>query len=202
MMAQESLIVTERSSTLGQLGGLVLSARSTNSIMVELVVGRPGMPNVEQELRVGDAILFETPDTGVLEVRVLATMPSQAKLLVSQVSPRPGITGGFVDEDTNNSPFMPSELAQVRDSLESIKFAMGQRPDVAPEQLALISRKLDEIQAASERLGRKDWINSVIGILTNLTVAAAFNSDIRTALFRAAGKALSWLLNDGLRLLP
>ena len=106
-----------------------------------------------------------------------------------------------MDQDPNNSPFSAAELLKIRDSLQLIRVAMSERPDVTPEQLDLISRKLDEMQASSERLGRKDWMNLAVGTLTGIVVNAALGPDIGKILFQAAGAALSWLIGNTLRLL-
>lgn len=200
-MKQEELEVEGRSSAQANLGSLVLSARNTKSDFVELVVGRPGLPNVQKELEVGDSVLFETPDTGVLEVRVLRTTAARATVLVSQVSPRQGILGGLVDDDPDNSPFTSQEIERVKESLEQIKLEMSQRHDLLPEQLDLISRKLDDMQAASERLGRKDWMHLAIGTLTSIVTTMALDQDLARGLFQTAQEALSWLFQSSLKLL-
>lgn len=192
-MKQETLEVVVGASTRADLGQLILSAREGDRNVVSLVVGRPGLPNVAKMLNLGDAILFETPDDGLLEVRVLLANYSRAELLITQVAPRPGIAGGLIDTDPSNLPFTPDELARIRKSLESVRLQIGQRSDVSPEQLDLISRKLSEIQAASERLGRKDWILLTAGALTNLIVAAAFTPAVAKALLGATTTALQWL---------
>jgi len=200
-MQQEQLIVHDRDSSQAELGRLVISARETSVSVVELVVGRPGLPNTEKRLRVGEAVLFETPDDGVLEVRVIQTTGNWAKILITQVSPRPGIAGGLVSDDPNNSPFTPDELVQVRGSIQRIKLVMSSRPELPPEQFDFISRKLDEMQEASERLGRKDWMNLAIGTLTSTIVTAALSTDTARTLFHAANSALAWLFNDALKML-
>lgn len=201
-MEQERLTVQERNSVQAKLGGLIVTAAQTLMDSVDLVVGRPGFPNVEKTLRVGRAILFETPDQGLFEVRVLATNMMQAQLLISHISPRPGIAGGFVDQDPSNSPFTPAELARISDSLQRIRNSLSESQDVTPEQMEFISRKLDEMQEASERLGRKDWMNLAIGTLTSIIVTAALDRGAAKALLQAAGTALSWLFGTSLQLLP
>lgn len=43
--------------------------------------------------------------------------------------------------------------------MADLKQELSRRADIAHEQLELINRKLDEIQDAAARMGRKDWIN-------------------------------------------
>ena len=167
-MKQTITLIKENSSSKIDCSSVILSVRTTFGNHCEVVVGYPGLQNVVKDMHVGDAVLYETPSDGILEVRVLAMSMSDVKLIVSQISPRFGILGGFVDEDSNNSPFSPKELAQIASSITDIKKKLSQRDDIKKEQLELISKKLDEIQTASSRLGRKDWINYVTGTLTSL----------------------------------
>jgi len=202
MMAQDRVVVKEHNSVHAKLGGLIISALRTTSDGVDVVVGRPGLPNIERGLRTGGAVLFETPDDGLFEVRLLTSSANQAEFLITHISPRQGIAGGLVDQDPSNSPFTPSELAKIADSLQRIRLSLSRRSDVTPEQMDLISRKLDEMRAASERLGRKDWMNLAVGTLTSIVVTAALDREVAKALFQAASTALSWLFGMPLQLLP
>lgn len=169
----------------------------------EIVVGYPGLPNVTKEVDIGDAVLFELPDQGIVEVRVLSvgSFSGKIEVLVSQVSPRLGILGGPVNSDPNNSAFTRDEIVRISDGVSRTKLALAQRNDIAPEQLELITRKLDEIQVASERLGRKDWINYVAGTLTSLCMSAAFSPEVTKAIFQTVNAAFAWLFASGLLLI-
>jgi len=199
-LIQETLVIRQRNSIQAENGWVIVSAVETYPDSAKLVVGRPGLLNVEATLSVGDAVLFETPN-GLFEVRVMSTGPTQVTVLVTQVSPRPGIAGGFIDQDSDNAPFTVAELGKIEESARQILNTMRARSDVSPEQLDFISRKLDDMQKASERMGRKDWMNLALGTLSSIIVTAAFPPDVAKALFRAAGDALTWLFNGGIRLL-
>jgi hypothetical protein len=201
-MRQERIEVSSGTSEVAELGGLVITARGTAPDGATLVVGRPGLPNLVQRLSLGDALLFETPDSGIIEVRVLTSSHAAVALLLSEVSRRPGLAAGFVDQDASNSAFSAEELKQLADSLTQIRTEMSARSDLTPEQLSLISRKLDEMRDAAGRLGRRDWMNLAIGTLTGVVVNAALPPDVGRALFRAADLALSWLFSGALRILP
>ena len=79
--------------------------------------------------------------------------------------------------------------------------SVGDREDLMPEQVDYISRKLDDIAEAANRVGRKDWINLAIGTLTNLVVSGAVGSDAAKFLFEILGQALRWMLGGNLKLL-
>ena len=194
MLQQERVTVLQNQSEQTKLGQLIISVRGRTGDEIEFVVGCPGLPNVHKEFfRVGDSVLFETPDDGIIEVRVMAVgVTIGARFLISQVSPRTGIAGGFVDQDPSNAPFTPSELEQIASSLTQMRQEISLWQNVTSEQLDLISRKLDEMQSAAQRLGRKDWMTYVAGTLTGIMVNAAVDREVGKAIFEVAGTAFSW----------
>lgn len=200
-MKQVTVTISEGSSSSVDFSSLILSVRGTYANRCIVVVGYPGLKNVVKEIKLGEAVLYETPNDGILEVRVVSTNTARARFLVSQVSPRLGIAGGFIDEDPNNSPFSSNELTQIASSVTNIKKELTQRNDIRAEQLELISRKLDEIHVASNRLGRKDWINYVAGTLTSLCISAAFSHEVSKSIFVTFNSAFAWFFDNALRLL-
>jgi hypothetical protein len=198
---QETIEVRERSSSQAQKSGIIVTAAETSSYQAKLVVGRPGFPNVVKALEPGGALLYETPD-GLFEIRVMATYGTQVTVLLSHISPRQGIKAGFVDQDSENSPFTSIELTKIKASITEIERSIRARSDVSPEKVDFIARKLDYMQQASERMGRKDWINLALGTLSSAVAAAALPPDAARALFMAADAALSWLFGGGMTLLP
>ena len=126
----------------------------------------------------------------------------EVEFLVTQVAPTIGLLAGGVNDDPNNSPFTEAELRRVRESLELLKIQIRQSASLVPEQFDLLSRKIDEIQLASERMGRKDWVNYVAGSLTSLCISAAFAPDVTRQIFTAANAAFTWLFSSGILLLP
>lgn len=201
-MVQENATVKSGDSTKLSLGNLVLSARFARTGSVGLVIGCPGIQNLERELRIGDAVLVETPAAGVLEVRILRTDAGHADILVSRITPRPSLAGWSVCEDLCNAPFSQNELVQVKESLLGIQDTMSQYGEASAEQLDLLSRKLDQIQSAAERLGRQDWIFFMFAVLVNLVIQAAFSDKAGRALFEAVAHAFEWLSQNLLPPLP
>jgi hypothetical protein len=201
---QQTIFVNVRDSMITKMGGIIVSAAQINYSDARLVVGRPGLPNLSSELTVGGAVLFETPE-GLFEIRVLSISMSpetKVKLLISQVSPRPGIAAGLVDYDADNLPFTDAERLQISISLKEVKQVMSGRSDVTPEQFNFLVRKLNDIEKASERLGRKDWVNYALGTLTSIIVAAAFTPEGSKAIVQAMNIALGWLFSGTAKLLP
>jgi hypothetical protein len=68
---EEVVRVGEGSNSRTTLGKLVISAGHISPLGATLTVGRPGFQNLSLR-RTGDAILFQTPDDGTVEVRVVS----------------------------------------------------------------------------------------------------------------------------------
>ena len=202
-MNQTKIEVKERGSEQVDIGNLIVSVRYINisNHCCEVAIGSPGLPNAVQTMYTGDAVLFETTSNGILEVRMLSHSAIDAEFLITQVSPRLGISGGIVSDDPNNSNFSPAELEQIENSIQSLKSDVYNASIYSSEQQDLIVRKLDEIADASKRLGRKDWMNYVAGTLTSLCVAAAFSPETAKELFKNVNDAFVWLFNNALCLL-
>ena len=153
-MKQSTITVNEYTTKRLDFPNLIISARTVFDSRCEVAVGYPGLPNALKNLKIGDAMLFESPNDGLIEVRLLSSKSgSQVELLLTQMSPRLGIMGGFTDNDQNNDPFTPNELAKVAESIKNIQIELKQNLSITPEQLDLIYRKLNDLQNASQRLG-------------------------------------------------
>ena len=145
---------------------------------------------------IGDAILFETTNDGIVEVRLLST--SMLEFLITQISPRLGISGGFVSDDPNNSSFSLIEIERIENSIKEIQSGLSCSSIYSSEQIKLINKKLDDISEASKRLGRKDWMNYVAGTLTSLYISAAFSPETAKGLFKTVNDTFLWLFNNAL----
>jgi hypothetical protein len=213
-MSSETITINEDSSTHAKFGGLILSITNVDEQRprtADVVVGRIGYPNVTRTLAAGGAILYETPDQGIFEIRLMSihigyrtpgNLPDTATVAITPVVPIGRLFAAVSDDDTSNDPFAPAEVEQIRKNLQAVRDAAAEREDLRPEQLDYIARKLDEMVQAAGRLGRKDWLNLAVGTLTNVVVGAAIGSDAAKFLFHSVGQALAWLLGGTLKLLP
>ncbi len=201
-MNNETIKVAENNSVRLDTSGLILTVRHAYGNHSEIVVGYPGLPNETRSLETGDALLFETPDAGIFEVRVFSQSVSGVTFLITHISPRPGIAGAFVTSDPSNTPFTPEELNKISVSLRQVTSMLESKAEMLPEQIALIQKKLGEIESASQRLGRKDWINYVAGAITSTCASAAFAPEVTKNIFVSLNSAFSWLFSNALLLLP
>lgn len=160
------------------------------------VVGYPGLPNVKAQMELGDAMLYETTENGILEVRATAIHSSAVEFTVTQVSPRLGFGAALATSDPNNLPFADDERLRINESIDNVKANLQESGKYMEGQLSLIYRKLDEIYDASGRLGRKDWVTYVAGSLTSLCISAAFSPDETRSFFGTVNSAFSWLFTN------
>ena len=175
--------------------------RRSSTEECEAVVGYPGLQNVNHVFRNGDVVLIETPQHGIVEVRAIPINSSRVEFLLTQVSPNSGFSAGAFDGDPSNSKFSESELVRIAKSLSNAKIDLQANANLNSEQLDLVLRKLDDIELAADRLGRKDWINYVAGTLTSVCISAAFTPEIAKFIFKSINSAFSWLFANGALLL-
>ena len=181
---------------------LIISIPNKTTNQCDVSIGYVGMPNSTHKMKVGDNAFFETPTDGTFEVRLVKISAYHGHFLVSRISPRSGLTAGIATDDVNNKSFSSSELERVVESISQLKSNLARSSAFQREQLDLIDRKLSDIEAASQRLGRKDWITYVVGALTSLCTTAAFSDEARKTLFISANEAFRWLFESSFVLLP
>lgn len=182
--------------------GIIVSLRELYTNKALLVIGSPGLPNVTNEFQVGEAVLFETPNEGLIEIRYVTKVSSYSiKVLLTRVSPKLGFTAGYQDDGGQNSPFSSDERNQIKIGMETVLQSIKERADLSPEQFELISRKLDDLVAASSRLGRKDWIMYAMGNLTNVVTTAALSSEATRIILTTLNDSLGWIFQNGIRFL-
>lgn len=97
-------------------------------------------------------------------------------------------------DSSDNLPFTQSELLQVRKSLEEIKTYLIQANVLSEDQRKLIDARFSYMEAASTRMGRKDWINIVVSNLLSIVITLSLSGDSTRDLFRFAGQIVRQLL--------
>ena len=191
-MKQTTLKMSDNSSATPEEGGLIVTVRHLYQGRCDLVIGYPGSPNSEHELRTGDAALYQSPTGDTYEVRALTLGSARGEFLLTKLGPAPKLAAAFTSDDPLNSPFNEDELRKIDASIAVVKAQIASNGQFQASQLELIGRKLDEIQSASRRMGRKDWVQYFAGAITSVCASAAFAPDTTTALFQAVGEAFSW----------
>lgn len=104
-------------------------------------------------------------------------------------------------DDLENSPFANDEKLRISTAINELKeflVASGQHSD---SQIQFITTRLQHLEEASHRLGRKDWITLTMGTLTNIVVGAALAPEAARELLRTAGALFGWVVGS-VHLLP
>jgi hypothetical protein len=73
-------------------------------------------------------------------------------------------------ESLANIPFTNAEQAAISAQLNEVKSYLKESLSLTREQFAEVEARINEAEAASRRLGRKDWLLLFIGTTTTLYV--------------------------------
>lgn len=116
----------------------------------------------------------------------------------------PNLWGALADEralvdaavqpDQDNSPFTADEKKYVSDSLREIKEYIVTTHSLSAAHTRLVEDRITYLLEASERVGRKDWINLTLATLINIILIVALPPDAARELLRFAGQVLHRIL--------
>ena len=194
------LTIDSGTSKIAHNHGVIITVKDWNSSNANIVYGSPGGVNSSRRFGLGDASLYQTPDHGLIELRLMSIKSGKAEILLTKISPRLGFSASIDASDEENKAFAPDEILKIRTDLDRIKISMSGSMGLTQEQQDFLAVKLDEIESASERLGRKDWIMYVNGTITSLITGAAFAPEAASKLVDAFNSNLSWVFHNLLRL--
>lgn len=100
--------------------------------------------------------------------------------------------------DESNTPFNAQEKDYILSGINEIKQYLLTAHKLDPQ---LVESRLKYLAEASDRVGRKDWINLLLSVLVGIVVQAALPPESIRELFRFVGTVLSQILKHQL-LLP
>ena len=101
----------------------------------------------------------------------------------------------------DNRPFAPSERHLIQIKLDEIKAYLQDAQDFTNEQSEMIEREFAYLRESSERLGRKDWLNNLVGGLFGLAIGLALDPEKAKGLLGLAGSTFQSLWNAAQTLL-
>jgi hypothetical protein len=96
-------------------------------------------------------------------------------------------------EQDSNALFTVEERGRIHLAIGEIRVQLVSVVGTNAEQLAYIDARLQHLEEASERLGRKDWINMAVGIITNIVIGVSLAPEAARDLFQKAGTLLAWV---------
>ena len=96
--------------------------------------------------------------------------------------------------NSENLPFSKEEQIKVGQALDEIKKYLLMIQQLNLDQQKKVQRQLDYLRDASERLGRKDWLNILISTILSTAVTIGLTPDSTRDWFRFAGQIVRQLL--------
>jgi hypothetical protein len=93
----------------------------------------------------------------------------------------------------DNRPFTAAEQKLIAGKLDEIKASLLEGQQFAAEQAATIEWEFAYLKESSTRLGRKDFLNVLLGGLITVVVGVALAPDAARSLLRLAGMAMQWI---------
>ena len=106
------------------------------------------------------------------------------------------------EKDASNAPFNPEEQKKIAEQLEEIKEFLFTAQKLDEGHREFVTARLDYLKESSERMGRKDWLNNLVGVLFSIVIGAGLNSDAARELFRFAANTFSNVIGGLTHLLP
>jgi hypothetical protein len=93
----------------------------------------------------------------------------------------------------DNRHFTPEERSLIHAKLDGIKAYLLDGQDFTTEQAETVEREFAYLRESSKRLGRKDWLNNLLGGVVGLAIALALDPQKAKGLLGLAGSAFQSL---------
>jgi hypothetical protein len=106
----------------------------------------------------------------------------------------PLVVASLDDEQDDNRPFSADEQTVVAGRLDEIRRFLEQAHELDQHQKGAILRRLDYLQDAATRVGRKDWRIMAAGVIVNVVIALGLNPPLARELFAFVGTVIRPLL--------
>jgi len=98
-----------------------------------------------------------------------------------------------IDKILVNDRFTIEELLKIESSVNEIKEHVLTTQNLTESSKIFFENKMNYLVDSSKRLGRKDWIIILIGIITNVVISLSFSSTATKELFMVVSKTFNWL---------
>jgi hypothetical protein len=124
----------------------------------------------------------------------------EAPDLWSTIADEKAIVLAAADDKIENELFSSNEQKIISSQLSEIKAYLIQTQDLNEQQAEQVNRRLDYLAEASTRMGRKDWFNLALGVITGIAIQLFFQPNIIHDLFQVIGNLLRPILGGPLPL--
>jgi hypothetical protein len=197
----QTLTIPTGSSKIAHNHGVVVSVQQWDSGSATLVFGTPGLVNETRKLSIGEAAIYQTPTHGNIEIRLLSRPANAAEILLTKIQPWLGFEVSASVDEGENTRFTKEEILRIKGSIDKIKLELSVQPDIPPNQYERLAKQLDEISAASERIGRKDWVMFVVGTLSSIATNTYLPAEIVKPFVASVQANLGWIFHAAVRLI-
>lgn len=102
-------------------------------------------------------------------------------------------SGAESSGSVDNGPFTAEERESVARSLEEVLRELRGHAAYSAVQFEIIQQQFAEMRAASERIGKKDWVTMSLGTIMSTAMAAALDPLQAQHLWSALSSSLTWL---------
>lgn len=157
----------------------------------------PGMDTTIERFTAGSwSLQLSYVDTWLRSVKREAKEPDlwaailQEKILVLAATSPKG----------RDAPFSAKERRYVSSQLKNLKRHLSTTQNLSNSQMRFITARLNYLEEAAQRQGRRDWIHTAIGVLFTIAVGVALAPDSARELFRLAGTLFQRLLGGSFAL--
>jgi hypothetical protein len=96
-----------------------------------------------------------------------------------------------------NTPFTADEQAEIAEQLRDIKEYLKKTYSLSSEQMSRVEARLDEAEAATRRMGRKDWLLLFCGVMFTVIVTDLLPPEAVQHILAMALHGLDHLLRGG-----
>ncbi len=103
---------------------------------------------------------------------------------------------------TDNRPFTASEQGLIATKLDEIKGYLLAGQQFSAAQAEYVEREFADLKESSTRIGRKDWLRVLMGVLVGQAINLALDPQKAKGLLQLAGSAFQWVWGVGQNYLP
>jgi hypothetical protein len=103
------------------------------------------------------------------------------------------LLGAGSTELKENTPFTPEEQKEIAGRLDELAKYVSETHSLSRAQMQALDEKLDYLIDASGRLGRKDWLNTFIGVILAFMLSAALAPESARTMFLTFLRAIGLL---------
>jgi hypothetical protein len=108
------------------------------------------------------------------------------------------ILAGARYQDVENTPFTSDERAEIAEQLREIKEFVRTRYSLSEAEARALEARLDYVEAAGDRMGRKDWRLLFYGQMLDVIIGGLLAPDVVRDILTMALQGLQFVLGGGL----